>query len=392
VYLELTDLLLVQAAAARDPAAAQAGLREARDTVERLKNAELEDYFQDDCVAALRSKTSGVESVAAKTAVLYPIVLPDRLAVLVGFPDGLRLYQSPVAARDLETAVAALRRGLEKRTTREFLRPAQQVYDWLVRPVQADLAAAGIDTLVYVPDGVLRTVPLAVLHDGREFLVSRYVVATSPGLTLTDPRPLAAREARILIGGLTDAVQGFPALPAVAAEVEALRALFPATVLKNNAFRQEPFASELERRPYSIVHVASHGEFGREVEDTFLLTYDGRISLNDLEAQLGGTAYRDQPVELLTLSACRTAAGDDRAALGLAGVAVKAGARSAVATLWYVSDQASSLLVSDFYARLQEGSVGKGQALRQAQLALMADRRYAHPAYWGPFLLIGNWL
>jgi CHAT domain-containing protein len=102
--------------------------------------------------------------------------------------------------------------------------------------------------------------------------------------------------------------------------------------------------------------------------------------------------YRDQSVELLTLSACQTAAGDDRAALGLAGVAVKAGARSAVATLWFINDQASSQLVTEFYRQLQNPEISKAQALQQAQLMLVNDRRYQHPGYWSPFLLIGNWL
>lgn len=102
--------------------------------------------------------------------------------------------------------------------------------------------------------------------------------------------------------------------------------------------------------------------------------------------------YRDQPVELLTLSACQTAAGDDRAALGLAGLAIKAGARSAIATLWFINDQAASLLIAAFYQQLQDAKLSKAKALQQAQLQLLADRRYQHPGYWSPFLLIGNWL
>jgi len=187
-------------------------------------------------------------------------------------------------------------------------------------------------------------------------------------------------------------VQGFPPLPAVADEVAALDALYAGTVLKDAQFSATGFQRAIERRPYSIVHVASHGEFGSNVGDTFLLTHDSRITLDQLEAQLGGTAYREQPVELLALSACQTASGDDRAALGLAGVAVKAGARSALATLWSVSDRASTLLVGEFYQGLQGAGTSKAQALQAAQRRLLADQRYRHPAYWSPFLLIGNWL
>ena len=392
VYLGVADLLIRRAERAAKPEAAQVDLLEARRTMEALKSAELEDYFQDDCVASLKSKTSGIDALAPYTAAIYPIVLPDRLAILVTFPDGLREYSSPVGAQRLEAETRAMRQTLEKRMTREYLKHARQLYDWVVRPALADLERAGVKTLVFIPDGALRTIPLAALSDGKQFLIERYAVATSPGLTLTDPRPLAAVPPRVLMAGLTESVQGFAALPGVKTEVTNIAALLPGTELLDQAFQSARFRSDLALNPYTIVHVASHGEFGPNAQSTFLLTHDGKINLNELEGILGGTNYRDQPVQLLVLSACETAAGDDRSAMGLAGIAVKAGARSALATLWSVSDVASTQLVSDFYRELGQGGASKAEALRQAQLALLADRRYRHPYYWGPFLMIGNWL
>ena len=392
VYLGVADLLIRRAERAAKPDAAQADLLEARRTMEALKSAELEDYFQDDCVASLKSKTSGIDALAPHTAAIYPIVLPDRLAILVTFPDGLREYSSPVGSQRLEVETRAMRQTLEKRMTREYLKHARQLYDWVVRPALADLERAGVKTLVFIPDGALRTIPFAALSDGKQFLIERYAVATSPGLTLTDPRPLAAVAPRILMAGLTEAVQGFAALPGVRTEISNIAALLPGTELVDQAFQSARFRSALASNPYTIVHVASHGEFGPTAQSTFLLTHDGKINLNQLEGILGGTNYRSQPVQLLVLSACETAAGDDRSALGLAGIAVKAGARSALATLWSVSDVASTQLVSDFYRELGQSGASKAEALRQAQLALMADRRYRHPYYWGPFLMIGNWL
>jgi CHAT domain-containing protein len=149
---------------------------------------------------------------------------------------------------------------------------------------------------------------------------------------------------------------------------------------------------DLEATPYSIVHIASHGQFSADVDKTFLLTYEDRLSMTKLEQFLGLSKFRTEPVELLTLSACETAAGDDRAALGLAGVAIKAGARSAVATLWTVNDPASALVVSEFYRALRDPAVSKAKALQQAQLSALKDPRYRHPNYWSAFLLIGNWL
>jgi len=392
VYLGVADLLIRRAERAAKPNAAQADLLEARRTMEALKSAELEDYFQDDCVASLKSKTSGIDALAPQTAAIYPIVLPDRLAILVTFPDGLREYSSPVGAQRLEAETRAMRHTLEKRMTREYLKHARQLYDWVVRPAQADLERAGVKTLVFIPDGALRSIPLAALSDGKQFLVERYAVATSPGLTLTDPRPLGAVKPKVLMAGLTESVQGFAALPGVKTEITNIASLLPGTQLLDRTFQSTRFRSDLAANPYTIVHVASHGEFGANAQSTFLLTHDSKINLNELEGILGGTNYRDQPVQLLVLSACETAAGDDRSAMGLAGIAVKAGARSALATLWSVSDVASTQLVSDFYRELGQSGASKAEALRQAQLALLADRRYRHPYYWSPFLMIGNWL
>ena len=392
VYLGVADLLIRRAERAGKADAAQADLLEARRTMEALKSAELEDYFQDDCVAALKSKTSGIDALAPQTAAIYPIVLPDRLAILVTFPNGLREYSSPVGAQRLEAETRAMRQTLEKRMTREYLKHARQLYDWVVRPALADLERAGVKTLVFIPDGALRTIPLAALSDGRQFLIERFAVATSPGLTLTDPRPLATVQPKVLLAGLTESVQGFAALPGVKTEISNIAALLPGTELIDRAFQSTRFRSSLAANPYTVVHVASHGEFGANAQSTFLLTHDGKINLNELEGILGGTNYREQPVQLLVLSACETAAGDDRSAMGLAGIAVKAGARSALATLWSVSDVASTQLVSDFYRELGQSGASKAEALRQAQLALLADRRYRHPYYWSPFLMIGNWL
>jgi CHAT domain-containing protein len=163
-------------------------------------------------------------------------------------------------------------------------------------------------------------------------------------------------------------------------------------MLENKAFTVSNFEQDLDKTPYSIVHVASHGKFEKDARNTFLLTYNGKLDMDTLEGFMASTTYREQPVELLTLSACQTAVGDDQAALGLGGVAVKAGARSALASLWYINDEASSLLITEFYKNLKDPGVSKAQALQQAQLVLLNDPRYHHPSYWAPFLLIGNWL
>jgi CHAT domain-containing protein len=256
------------------------------------------------------------------------------------------------------------------------------------------LAEIGAETVVFIPDGPLRGVPVAALHDGKGFLVERYAFATAPGLTLVEPQSLESKkQLQVMLSGLTESVQEFPPLPFVADELAELQEIFAGqSVLVDREFRVSSFEQRLRATPYSIVHIASHGEFQGDPKRSFLLAYDGRLSMDGLEGVMKLARFRDDPVELLTLSACRTAAGDDRAALGIAGVAVKAGARSALATLWYVNDEASSRLVTDFYRQLRQPGASKAKALAAAQRAVIADERFRHPGYWAPFLLIGNWL
>ncbi|HEX2565830.1 MAG TPA: CHAT domain-containing protein [Burkholderiales bacterium] len=391
LFLEYAELLLRREAG---QGVAQSRLREARDVVEQLKAVELEDYFQDNCVAAQLATQKGIDQMAPRTAVLYPILLPERLELLVGLEDGIHQVTLPVAAAALSEDAHGLRRRLEKRTTSEYLPFSRRLYASLFQPIEALLAEHKVETLVFVPDGALRGVPLGALYDGKRYLVERFAFATAPGLTLVDPRPLSEKgEAQVLLSGLTESVQNFPALPFVAEELKGLQAIFAGgRQLRDRDFSVPGFKQELRGKSYSIVHIASHGEFDSDPRKSFLLTWDGRLDMDGLEAVMKQVRFRDEPVELLTLSACRTAAGDDRASLGLAGVAVKAGARSVLATLWYVNDQASSLLVNDFYRQLREGSASKAKALQAAQRAVLSDRRFRHPGYWAPFLLIGNWL
>jgi CHAT domain-containing protein len=176
-------------------------------------------------------------------------------------------------------------------------------------------------------------------------------------------------------------------------EVKNLESIYGGPELLNAQFVQKNVEQEFSANTYSIVHIASHGHFDSDARKTFVLTYDGKLTLDELERIIRPSELKNQPVELLTLSACQTAAGDDRAALGLAGIAVKAGARSALASLWYVNDETSTMLISDFYTNLHnEAGISKAKALQQAQIKLLSNPRYGHPCFWAPYQIIGNWL
>jgi CHAT domain-containing protein len=391
LFFGLANLLLDQNAVAEDILQAQASLRQVQDTIERFKVAEIQDYFDDQCVVE-QEQQARVELLASGVAIVYPIIFDDRLEVLTSISGRIHRHTAPVNRRDLTKTVRDFRRGLVRRPTHRYRKPGRELFTWLVEPMLTELRASSIDTLIFVPDGPLRTVPPAALYDGSHFLIEEFAVSTSLGLTLTSPRPIERESVKVLAGGLTLPVDGFPPLPGVATELDEISTLFATTELRNQAFRVAPLFTELSEGGYSIVHIATHGQFKADYRQSFLLTYDGRMTMDQLENTVGMRRYLNEPVELLMLSACETAVGDDRAALGLAGIALKAGARSAVASLWSISDEATAIIVRNFYTQLKDPAITKAQALRFAQVNALNDRRYAHPAVWSAYLLIGNWL
>lgn len=391
VYIDLADARLREAAR-MDAASAQAALARAREALELSRAAEVEDFFNDPCIAARTVRRATPEEVDARVAVIYPVALEDRLEIIVGHRSGLAQFTSKRNAKELTASVQQLRNLLEKRTTRQYLRPAQDLHDALIGPIESHLAGLGVETLLIVPDGPFRTVPFAVLHDRKRFLIERYAIGVTPVASLTDPRPLPPTAIRALLSGLTEARHGFAALPAVDAELKAAASLLRAPVYRDAEFSSAALESALSKAPINVLHVASHGQFSRDPSETFVLTFDGQLRLQQLRQAIGAGKLREEPLELLTLSACQTAAGDERAALGLAGVALGAGARSALASLWAVNDESTSLLITGFYENFARKGMTKAASLRQAQIDLARDERFAHPAYWAPFLVIGNWL
>lgn len=392
LFAELEDTLLRRAALAQTPDQTQQLLVQVRDTVEASRIAELQDYFRDDCVAEARARRGASDPLPRNTAVLYPIMLADRLELLVNMAGSLKRYSVPVPAKELTQEVDLFRDAIQARGSKDYLRPAKNLYEWLMAPLQQDFRAIGVTTVVVVPDGPLRTIPMAALHDGREFLVNQYAVAVTPSMNLTDTRALDRGTINLLVMGLTESVLKFPALPNVASEVQAIRTLYGGHLLMDNQFIAPSVEREMKETGVEIVHIASHGAVDEDVNDSFVLAYDQKITMDRLSQLVGLRQYRENPLELLTLSACQTGVGDDRAALGLAGVAIKAGARSALASLWFIDDQATSSLIAEFYRQLKNANVTKAVSLQRAQLKSMSEPGHEHPSFWAPFLLISNWM
>ena len=392
VYYELADLLLKKADEVEVDSARIALLVEARDTVEALKGAELSDYFQDDCANMVNAGAKSIGQMSPTAAIVYIIPLESRLELLVETKSGLKKVTVNVPSRRLMDQARLFRHHVERRTTYFFKSHAEALYAWVIEPIKKILEADGVDTLVFVPDGALRNVPMAALFDGKKYLLEQYAVGVAPGLSLIESQEATSPNSRFLFSGLAAERHGFPGLPAVVQEAELIAKSFAATQLMDATFLKDDLENKFLRNDYRFVHIASHGQFSGRAESTFVLTYDGFLTLDDLENLIRPSSYRGAPVELLTLSACQTAAGDEKAALGLAGVAIKAGCRAALASLWFVSDQASALMVDEFYRALAKPGTTKAKALQHAQTVLRNDPRFRHPRYWAPYLMIGNWL
>jgi CHAT domain-containing protein len=388
VYMDYADMHLREAAGlAEGSPAQQRVLRDVRDKLESLKQAEVQDYFDNSCAVVNVAAAGGIDIPGA--AVVYPILLPDRTEVLIESHGILRRFSTAVSRGELTAAVRRFRIAIERPNTGDqYRQPAGALYRWLLADAAPWLASQKINTLVFVPTGPLRTIPLSALLDGNQFLIERYAVATTPAITLI-PTLATPSSNRVLIAGLTKSVQGFAGLPGVNDEMRTIEAIYPGQALKDEGFSLASISTDLSAAGFSVAHLATHGEFNADHRQSFILTYDSRLTMDGLQVAL---ARREDPLDLLVLSACSTAAGDDRAALGLAGVAIQAGAKSALASLWSISDEATAVLMGDFYKSRKAGGETKAQSLRDAQLTLLRSPDYKHPSYWAPYLLIGNWL
>ncbi|KPQ32735.1 MAG: hypothetical protein HLUCCO16_19630 [Phormidium sp. OSCR] len=354
--------------------------------------------------------------------IFYPLVLEDRLELIITAPDAPPLRRTvPIGREQLNRTILAFRDALENVDPR-IETPAQQLYDWLIAPIQADLEAAGVDTIIYAPDGQLRYIPLAALHDGDQWLAQRYQVNNITAESLTNFTEADAAQPSILAAAYTDSapshtplVNGtaytFFGLAGAREEV----ALLPSNqLLLDDDFSLATLLPIMDE--FSVLHLATHAAFVPGVpEDSFILFGNGDTpTLRDIESwTLNG-------VDLVVLSACETGVGglgNGEEILGLGYQFQQRGAKAVMASLWTVSDQGTQVLMTAFYDALQQ-DMTKTEALQAAQRALITNDfeavggqrgsielisgstgqrlvpggTLAHPYYWAPFILIGNGL
>ncbi len=300
------------------------------------------------------------------------------------------------------------------RSSRGFLTPAQRLYELLLAPLEEELKKRGIDNLIFLTDAGLRSIPLAAMHDGNGFIVERYSIGLIPSLNLTPLDHLSLKGSQVLaMGATTFTSSGLSPLPAVSLEVNTVSQLWQGLGFLNDRFTLNNLLQQRQTTPFRIVHLATHGLFNPgDRSKSYIQLWDQRLGLDQLE-QLN---WNNPPVDLLVLSACQTALGDKEAELGFAGLAINAGVRSALASLWQVNDLATFGLMTKFYQQLQLQPT-KSEALRQAQLAMirgevrfengnlvtangviplteelrnLRNSSLTHPYYWSAFTMVGN--
>ncbi|MEH1827991.1 MAG: CHAT domain-containing protein [Nostoc sp.] len=443
VYLELADLLLksnlsdneLNSLIVSNPnikqeksetKKSQKRLEFARQVIESLQLAELDNFFQDPC-----SETADValqiDNIDASAAVIYPIVLPDRLEVILSVSGKpLQEVVIPIGEQEVNQTLDRLYDNLDnvsisnsarnilstsnpnpkelKENLQKLLPIFGEVYNWLIKPFETQLDPKEIKSLVFVLNGRLQRVPIAALYDGQNYLIEKYSLALVPSLQLLAPKQLQRKELKVLAAGVSEQmkVQGefFAALVNVPKELDQIKQTFPASQkLLNQEFTVKTIQKQLKSN-FPVIHLATHGLFSSNPLKNFIITGDGKsISIKELSALLREPGT---PVELLVLSACETATGDERAVLGLAGMAVRSGARSTLATLWPVGDASTAKFMGQFYQDLKQPGGKQADALKNAQLSLLESLKLnppfqelqnlpPHPYYWAPYVLVGNW-
>jgi len=394
--------------------------------IDQLFEDEFEDYFGENLTNAnvtaesLRETLKTIEQQTGKRAVvIYARHLPEGLELVLVLPED-NYIRKLVPAANITTLNNTVKEFQEMVTditeSRGYLPAAQQLYQWLIAPLESDLDALDIDTLIFCMDAGLRQLPMAALHDGKQFLIENYSLGSIPSVSLTNTRYQPVKDAQILAMGATEFAD-LSELPTVDTELKIItQTLWTGESFLNEEFTLSNLKTESRRQPFEIIHLATHAEFNDgNPSNSYIQLWDTKLRLNQVR-QLEW--YLPPPIELLVLSACQTALGNTDAELGFAGLAVQTGVKSAVASLWYVGDESTLSLMSGFYAQLRLPDITiKAEALRQAQLAMLreqvyfeggkltgieglevdlpglgtrANQRLSHPYYWAGFTIIGS--
>ncbi|BAZ71039.1 TPR repeat protein (plasmid) [Fischerella sp. NIES-4106] len=365
-------------------------------TKEQLQLAELKNFLQ--CSQLSIMTESKIQTTTNLVSTIYLFNLVNRVDVIVKSTNGQ--FHHHMVDLDLFTdAFNSLLINLQSERfvdvdTQTFIQISQSLYQLLIAPIKKYLPTSG--TLVFVLDTSFQNFPLALLHDGQNYLVNSYNISIA--LSSKSQQQLAFKPGslKVLAAGISQInpnlkdpliPKNLAPLPEVETEITNIKQNANDTLeLLNAEFTSKRFEKQLKKANFPILHISTHGQFSSDPEKTFILAWDKPINVTQLDSLLKNNQH---PIELLVLSACQTAKGDKRSALGIAGVALQAGAQTTLASLWLVDAESTAQLMGEFYKRLDEGASG-AEALRQAQLNLLKHPKYSHPYYWSPFILINR--
>lgn len=368
----------------------QSDIKEALQVANLLKLTELQNYFNDDCLD-LRQATFHSNNLELKDRFfISSLVLDNKVYMILQLADGnIKSYPIELSAKQLKTEIEKFRYTLEDNSNDGYKEIARKIYALLLQPMEADLARANPKSLVFINDGVLRNIPMAALHDGKQFLIEKYAIVNTLGFQLSFANfanKLSSKQ-EALIFGLSVESPPFSALPSVEKETQIVHNIVGGKKFLNQDFTLNKLQVEVEKENYPMIHLATHAEFTGNANSTFLQAFNSRISLPELENILNKTK---SPLNLLTLSACQTAAGDNRATLGIAGLGVRNGVRNVLGSLWFVNDTDVVALMENFYSELEKNNTNVEKALRNAQLKLIHgnSETLGHPATWAAFILL----
>lgn len=328
-----------------------------------------------------------------------------------------QLVSTPKRSEVLKVA-KAFQESVSDPLDEDYLKPAQQLYQWIVKPLEADLQAQGVNNLLFITDEGLRSIPLAALYDGKNYLIEKYSIGFTPSLSLTDTRYTNIKNFKAIAMGAS-IFQDLGPLPAVPKELSLVAQEWHGKFFLNQGFTLNNLKSVNQNQQFGIIHLATHGEFKKgEANNSYIQLWDQKLRLPELrQLQLYEIPNQRPPVELLVLSACETALGDKNAELGFGGLAAQTGAKTVIASLWQVDDAGTLGLMTEFYSHLKTANI-KSEALRQAQIAMLTGETYVengqlitrerkvvipsesqasqltqalkHPYYWSGFTMIGN--
>lgn len=393
--------------------------------IEQTWEKQFEDYFRrsfPDRSITVKDIADTLKRLAnqtkTKAALVYVVPLEQQLELVLIMPGKPPIHKRVEAAnrkallaQAKEFSITVKNPTLEDASS--YLPPAQQLYQWIIAPLEPDLRSQEIDTLIFCVGAGLRSLPLAAFHDGQKFLIEKYSIARIPAFKLTDTIYADLRNSQVLAMGASEFKEQNP-LPAVPVELSAIaQTIWGGKLFLNQEFTPENLRSQRQQQPFKIIHLATHADFlPGNPSNSYIQFWDNKLTLD----RLGQLGLNNPPVELLVLSACKTAIGNEEAELGFAGLAVQAGVKSAVASLWYVSDEGTLALMTEFYHHLQTAPI-KAQALQKAQIemitgqvriengqlqspngriplppevAKLQNENLSHPYYWAAFTVVGS--